>query len=285
MQAPRTASPRIACLMRLRLHQPLHHLVRAGLLLLALACAQAFGRGVESLGAPLVVSVDHVVPEYKGGEKFRSPPTIDTALVEDLARRLALPLSLVGAQNDLSGAPADAGEAAVRVTTLSGVAAVPPTVAAVPIGYRAAPMAIMRSDTSIRRWDELRNRSVCVALGGNHVGTVAPRYGAIEQVHPSVTDALIALRTGGCDAMVHDSPMLEELIRLPEWKKFSARLPAGPRTTLAFLVPAQDRRLVGLLRRVAAEWAAEDYTDALVKNAVRNMAFEVYLEQDVPDCH
>ena len=25
--------------------------------------------------------------------------------------------------------------------------------------------------------------------------------------------------------------------------------------------------------------------EALVKNAVRNMAFEVYLEQEVPDCH
>ncbi len=73
-------------------------------------------------------------------------------------------------------------------------------------------MAIMRTDTTIRRWDQLQGRSVCVA-------------------------------------------------------------------------PAQDRKTISLLRRVAAEWAAEDYPDALVKNAVRNMAFEVYLEQDVPDCH
>ena len=70
----------------------------------------------------------------------------------------------------------------------------------------------MRTDTTIRRWDQLESRSVCVARGANHVGTVAARYGAIEQVHPSVTDAL-------------------------------------------------------------------------VKKTVRNMAFEVYLEQDVPDCH
>ena len=31
-------------------------------------------------GDALVVQVDFVVPEYKGGDKFRSPPTIDTAL-------------------------------------------------------------------------------------------------------------------------------------------------------------------------------------------------------------
>ena len=32
-------------------------------------------------------------------------------------------------------------------------------------------------------------------------------------------------------------------------------------------------------------WRADAFPEALVKNAVRNMAFEVYLEQDVPDCH
>lgn len=85
--------------------------------------------------------------------------------------------------------------------------------------------------------------------------------------------------------MVHDSPMLEELLRLPEWKKFSRRLTAAQRSTLAFLVPAGDKKAISALRQVAADWNAKSYPDALVKNAVRNIAFEVYLEQDVPDCH
>lgn len=247
-------------------------------LLLALVGIEAIALGVDK-GAgkdgALVVSVDHVVPEYKAGAKFRSPATIDTALAEDLARRLQLPLSTT----------VDPGKADLQLTTLGDVAAVPPDVAVIPIGYRAAPMAIMRSDTTIRRWEQLEGRKVCVAQGGNHVGTVANQYSASEVVYPSPTDALVALRTGDCDAMVHDSPMLEELLRLPEWKKFSRRLTAGRRGTLAFLVPAEDRKSISVLRQVAADWNAKAYPDALVKNAVRNIAFEVYLEQDVPDCH
>jgi len=162
---------------------------------------------------------------------------------------------------------------------------VPQDLSVIPIDYRAVPMAIMRSDTTIQRWEDLQGRKVCVAAGGHHVGTLSGRYGAIEQVHPSTTDALVALRVGDCDAMVHDSTMLEQLIRFPEWKKFSARLRGNQRSTLAFLVPAQDQSRVQALRRVAFEWDAGGYPEQLVKKTVRDIAFEVYLEQDVPDCH
>ena len=37
--------------------------------------------------------------------------------------------------------------------------------------------------------------------------------------------------------------------------------------------------------RATADWSLKDYPEALVKKAVRDIAFEVYLEQDVPDCH
>ena len=85
--------------------------------------------------------------------------------------------------------------------------------------------------------------------------------------------------------MVHDSVMLQELIKFPEWKKFSRRLPPRPRSTLAVLVPRDDMETLRRVRAVADEWASEDFADGLVRNAVRNIAFEVYLEQDVPDCH
>ena len=218
------------------------------------------------------------MPEYKAGAKFRSPATIDTALAEDIAKRLQLPLSVVGA----SSGP---GPADLRLTTLADVDAVPPAVAVIPVDYRAAPMAIMRSDSTIRRWEQLEGRKVCVAEGGNHVGTTAARYGAVETVYPSPTDALVAIRTGECDEMVHDRVMLEELLRFPEWKKFSRRLYSRERSTLAVLVPAQHKEAISAIRRITADWRAEAYPVSLVKNAVRNMAFEVYLEQDVPDCH
>ncbi len=239
--------------------------------------------------AGLVVSLDFVVPEYQAGAKFRSPATIDTALAQDLAKRLGRPLDVVGPGSVQGPAAAGAGGQArpadLRITTVADLRAVPDEYAAIALDYRAAPMAIMRTDSTIRRWEQLRDRKVCVAEGGNHVGDLAGRYGAVEIVHPSPTDALVALRIGECDAMVHDSVMLQELIKFPEWKKFSRRLPPRPRSTLAVLVPQDDAEAVRRVRAIAGAWASEDFADGLVRNAVRNIAFEVYLEQDVPDCH
>ena len=231
----------------------------------------------------LVVQVDFVVPEYKGGDKFRSPATIDTALAADLAKRLQRALLTVPGRGGDDASSAD--REPLRLTSLRDLSEAPQGMTVVPIDYRAAPMAIMRTDTTIRRWEHLQGRKLCVAAGGNHIGTLARKYGAIEQVYPSPTDALVALREGDCDAMAHDSTMLEELIRYPEWKKFSARLRGNQRSTLAFLVPSQDSAKISTLRQVAYEWDAKSVPDALVKKTVRDIAFEVYLEQDVPDCH
>jgi polar amino acid transport system substrate-binding protein len=224
----------------------------------------------------LLAGIHYVVPEYKGGMKFRTAEALDTALLEDVARRVKLPLATVRA---------DTGQADIALVTLAESDPLRRFSSVIPTGYFAGPMAIMRTDTDIKAWEQLKGRKVCVSEGGLYAGTLAAGYGAIEKVHKTPADSLLALRIGACDAAVHDSTMLEQLIKLPEWKKFSARLPVGPRTTLAFVVPAGDKKSAAVLKRVAIAWAANGYLDHLVNKAVRQIAFEVYLDQDVPDCH
>ena len=251
------------------------HLMLAALL--AGMCASA-SAGLEQARkhGRLTAGIQYVVPEYKGGMKFRTPEAIDTALAQDLARRLRLPLATVrlnAHKSDIVLKAVPENDAARRTATV------------IPVGYTAGPMAIMRTDTDIKSWQQLKGRTVCLAEGGRHVGTLAARYGAIEMVQKAPADSLLALRIGSCDAAVHDSALLEELLKLPEWKKFSARLPVGPRSTLAFVVPATDRKSAELLRQVAREWSSAGYPEQLLKKAVQNIAFEVYLDQNVPDCH
>lgn len=228
-------------------------------------------------GAPLTVALGHVMPEQRVDKKFRTPETIDGALAQDLARRMNKPLAAVPV--------AASGPDSIRIATLDASRAVAPGYVAIPIRYESAPMAIMRTDTTIKRWEHLKGRTVCVSEGGTHIGTLAKRYGAIEKVYPAPADALIAVRVGDCDATVHDSAMLEELIRLPEWKKFSARLPAGEGRQLALLVPASDRKTAAAARRTVSEWNRNGFAQEVMQKAVRSIAFEVYLDQDVPDCH
>jgi polar amino acid transport system substrate-binding protein len=247
------------------------------LLLLAAALANARADGLDSARqrGKLVAGLHYVVPEYKAGMKFRTPEALDTALAEELAKRLQLPLTTVRTP----------GKADLALAAVADNDPLRRTAAVIPTGYAAGPMAIMRTDTDIKAWEHLKGRKVCVAEGGRYAGTLAAKYGAIEKVHKAPADSLLALRIGECDAAVHDSAMLEELIKLPEWKKFSARLPVGARTTLAFVVPAADRKSAALLKQVTDDWSAQGYPEQLMKKTVRQIAFEVYLDQDVPDCH
>lgn len=246
---------------------------------LASVCASALAaNGLERAKqrGKLVAGIHYVVPEYKGGMKFRTAEALDTALLEDAARRLQLPLATVREEP---------GKADIALVTIAKSDPLRRSATVIHTGYSAGPMAIMRTDTDIKAWEHLKGRKVCVSEGGLHVGTLAARYGATEKVHKAPADSLVALRIGACDAAVHDSTMLEELIKLPEWKKFSARLPLGPRTTLAFVVAAGDKKSAAVLKQVATAWAATGYLDRLMNKAVRQIAFEVYLDQDVPDCH
>jgi len=263
------------------------------LLLPALAAGAGLGTNVmaaEGLDRArqhrtLVAGVHYVVPEYKAGMKFRTPEAVDTALLEDLTNRLHVSLVTVRAAPGKHVQLLRSGKADVALAMVRDNDPLLRNATVIPTGYSAGPMAIMRSDTTIKTWEQLKGRKVCVSEGGQYAGTLAAKYGAIEKLYRAPADALIAVRVGECDATVHDNVMLEELIKLPEWKKFSATLPVGPRANLAFIVPSTDKKSAALLKRLADAWAAQGHVDQLVKKSVRNIAFEVYLDQNVPDCH
>ncbi|RJG04463.1 ABC transporter substrate-binding protein [Noviherbaspirillum sedimenti] len=242
---------------------------------------------VRQRGA-LKVGVQYVAPEYAAGSKFRTPEGIEHVLAQDLAQRLQV--KAVAVQGDagkgadqlkshkldvlLAVAPANHSQRAATVT------------ATVPTGYVAAPMAIMRIDTTIKTWEQLKGHTVCVPQGGRYAG-LAARHGAIEKPYKAPADALLGLRIGACDATIHDAALLEELLKLPEWKKFSARLQAGvgAGAPLEIVLPAGDDKARAYFQQVAKEWQAGSTLQQQLRLMARNIAFEVYLDQDVPDCH
>lgn len=252
------------------------------------ADAPAAAAGGAGTGAanPLRAAIRHPAPAYVAGARFRTPEGIEGALAEQAAQRLGRPLAVV----PIAAAAAPAALLERRAADLV-VATLPPADplrragTPVPTGYVASPMAILRSDTDIRDWARLKGRTVCMAEGGRYVGTIAARYGAIEKILRAPADALLALRTGRCDAMVDDSALLDALLRLPEWKKYSATLRGDAGAPLAFVVPADDAALAAVLRETVGDWSRSGYLARLQKKRADSIAFEVYLDQDVPDCH
>lgn len=245
----------------------------AGLALAALGLPGAQA-SAEAIGVSMVPAV------APPGAKVRTPARIEVlagrealgagdalVAVEDPAR-----VSAMVARGELAGwlgvAAADTLGANVRLTGLD---------------YSLSPMAIMRTDTDIHEWSALSGRTVCLAADGRYVGEMAARYAAIEQVYPSTTDALLGVRIGLCDAMVHDQAFLEALLEFPEWQKFSARLDPYRRVRLARVTPADAPRSDAL--HALLEISSPRHLAALTAEQAREIAFEVYLDQTVPDCH
>lgn len=232
----------------------------------------------------LVVGVRHVVPPFVAGSKVRTPENIETLLVDEVAKSM---------QRTPRYIAADASSSSVSPETFDFVVAdlpkgsppVFPSMTAIATGQVTRPMAIMRTDTDIKSWTQLKGRTVCLAEDGKYVGKIAQQYGAIEQVYRAPADSLLALRIGECDAAVHDDTMLTALLRFPEWKKFSASLPPGNASAQYFLVPAQRKELANRLRILVAGWQSKGYYGKLIADMTHDIAFEVYLDQTVPDCH
>lgn len=231
----------------------------------------------DTPAAALPVGLMHVAPPFQGGQKVRTPETPDETLVAALASALHRTATIA----PLTDSPDQVQ--LLRVATKAH--SVMPGKTRVATGYRYTPMAIMRSDTDIKSWAQLRGRTVCLSAGSVYEGVMARDYGAIEKALPAPADSLLALRTGGCDAAVHDDVTLKALLTYPEWKKFSAHLIGDTSSELVFSIPSGDTATVDAARALTQSWEQEGYLKKLNAKRVRDMAFEVYLDQTVPDCH
>lgn len=233
---------------------------------------------------PLALGMSYVVPPHVPGSKVRTPEGLAPLLAEHLDEKLPLRAVTVPPPSAAAG-EAEPRQADAWLLPLNEDEASRETGTVIPTGYRAGIMAIMRTDTDILSWEDLRGRTVCLAEGGGLAGQMQARHGAIEKVFRAPADALLDLRIGGCDAAVHDSTMLEALLEFPEWQKFSARLPVREERDLAFIVPDNAPALAQVLQSQVKEWRESDLLAKLTSQSARDIAFEVYMDQEVPDCH
>ncbi|PUA20313.1 transporter substrate-binding domain-containing protein [Glaciimonas sp. PCH181] len=236
----------------------------------------------------VIVGIAYVGPIYAAGQKFRTPENVDGEVAEALAKRLNVSVSTVRVtpRNRLQLLQSGKVDGWLLRLSDAEIARVRLTAKVVTTGYQAQPKLIMRSDTDIKQWSHLKGRSVCVSEGSPYLGILQTRYGAREKVVKAPADALLALRVGTCDATVHDDAMLDEMLKLPEWKKFSASLPLdGPGTSLVWVSRSEDDGLRNAVSGLLREWNVNGNWAATRKKWVNAVAFEVYLDQNVPDCH
>lgn len=254
--------------------------------------ARAQGRGT------LVIGVPYLAPEPQAGAKIRSEERLDAQMAQHLGQALGLPVTLVQVdpdqrassiaqgQVDLLLVDREAGGAAGLATGNTGLqtAAINGTFA-VPTGYAAQPKAIIRSDTPLRDWSDVKALTVCMASAATQSQALATAYGATVRTHRFPSDALVAVREGSCDIGLVDDVFWTPLMKFPEWAKFSSTLKAAGPTVERVWVAQDDPASRAWLTQTMNQWRQDRVIANMVTQWARDVAFDVYLDQEVPDCH
>lgn len=93
--------------------------------------------------------------------------------------------------------------------------------------YRVGGTALTLRNSGITRWEDLRGKTVCVSQGSSFTRPLVADYGAEPKGYKSSSDSLLALKGGQCVAAVHDSTLLQPLVRKSgEWADYHAPIAA-----------------------------------------------------------
>lgn len=98
----------------------------------------------------------------------------------------------------------------------------------VPTPYdRAGGAAVVRKDSGLKDWADLKGKPVCISQGSNYAQPLAEEYGAIVKGLPSQPESLLALQGGNCVAAVHVGATVGLLLqdRADEWKDYAIPFP------------------------------------------------------------
>lgn len=237
----------------------------------------------------LVVGVPYLAPPAKAGAKIRTPERLDTAIAQKLGERLGLPVSLRQVSSEEIVSALASGQIDLMLTeSVDSKRAVADaaTLSSVPTGYFTRPKAIIRSDTRLRQGTELKGRRVCMASANSQAQSRANAWGAQVAVYRVPSEALVAVREGSCDVALIDDAVWTPLMRFPEWKKFSSTLtPDGPRSERIWQLASGDAASRVWLEGEMRTWQRDNAWKTLTAKWARDVAFDVYLDQEVPDCH
>jgi len=122
--------------------------------------------------------------------------------------------------------------------------------------YGAGVSVLLRRDSGITSWDQLRNQTLCALQGAYFNRPMARSYQLVLQLYRSVRDAQLALRDGRCVGFLYTDVTLEHALGEPEWAEYVVPLPSALIVPWAMNLPRSERGSV-LEQRVGdvvAEW-------------------------------
>lgn len=236
-------------------------------------------------GATLRVGVDWLPPPDTSDKRPYTEEGFELELAAELAQRLGAGLRLARVGPEDTARALAAGEVDLVLLRAGTDDPLRQKARIIETGFGSGLSLAMRTDRPLTSWSALKGRVVCASDANRHARDLAERLGATVKVQRSPALALMQVRTGECDAAIHDRALLDSLFAKISWQKFSATLPPEEPTALVAAVAPGDALLArAVANALAPDIGAERWRQRKDQWAT-TVSFEVYRDQDAPDCH
>ena len=262
-------------------------LVAAGLAVAGFSVVPAGARGPapDFSGRPLRVGVGWLPPPDTPDMRLYMEEGFELDLADALAGALRAELRLVRVAPEAAEQALRAGQVDLVVTRAGAEDPLRRRVRVVETGFSSGLSLAMRSDRPLKTWSALQGRTVCVTEANAHGLALAVRLGAQVRVLRAPAQALMKVRTGECDAALHDRALLDPLFGKMSWQKFSATLPPVENTDLVVAVAPDAADLVEAVEGALRPLATPKTWQARREKWASTVSFEVYRDQVAADCH
>lgn len=256
--------------------------------LLVAFCAMLFAIPLSAHAASEVlrVGVAYLPPvDVTPAARLYTEEGFELSIAGQLGKLTGRKVELVRIDDDELAQALGTGAVDVAVARITGEDTIPASVDAVPLSYASGLSVAMRSDTQVRSWADLRDKVVCVTQANVAGRRFVEELGARPSIERAPAPSLAKVRTGACDAAIHDTVLLQELFQADQWQKFSATLPEVLPGEIAVLFPKRSSVSLAQLRDATSKIADAGNWAEQRQRWATNVALEVYLDQDGPDCH
>ncbi len=240
----------------------------------------------------LVVGVDGVSPPFG----FLDPKTnqtggFQTELGRDIARRLGVALEVVPVTASTRVQFLQSGKVDLLIANIQWTRERSEALSYAPTSYNlVGGAALVRKDSGITKWEDLKGKVACVSQGSNFAKPLQA-YGAIVKGLRGIPESLLALKGGTCAASVHVSPALHQVLTgdsAAEWTDYTLStrdqlIPSptviwtrrGEKDTRAFVDGAiRDWHKSGLLLDFAHKYGVPDEYFAAAHAKAQQGAFD-----------
>lgn len=161
----------------------------------------------------LVVGVDGPEPPF--GLLDRATGKIggfQTDLAQDIARRLGAKLEVVPVTASTRVQFLQSGKVDLLIANIQWTRERSEALSYAPTPYNlVGGAALVRKSSPVRRWEDLKGKVACVSQGSNFTRPLQ-EHGAIVKGFRGIPESLLALKGGTCDASVHISPAMHQVL-------------------------------------------------------------------------